>query len=189
MPTFKGKIFILLLCLFSLTVLSSDTALSKTEDKQKKKPPTLTDQVMINSIKSLLETGEQPTPNRVANLAKEKIESWNYYFEQAYVKGYLKNPQNLMRQKEKSIRMMQDIDKRAAEARRQNRPSAVQRIVRFLSSPLRGPIKITGKIREAIEKILPEQVRPIFRVLAGKYMLDKYKTLAERQGFDTSHLA
>jgi len=133
---------------------------------------------MINSIKTLLETGEQPTPNRVANLSKEKIDSWNYYFEQAYMKGYLKNPKNLMRQKEKSIRMMQEIDKRAAEARRQNRPSAVKKLFRFLSSPLRGPIKIAGKIRAAIEKILPEEVRPIFRVLAGKYMLGKYRTLA-----------
>ena len=168
------KLHICIITFLAILLILPDSTLC--DDKAKKKVPTLTDQVMLNSIKSLLELGEEPSPGRVIEISKSKIENWNYYFERAALHGHL-DGQGLVHQKTKSLKMMQEIDRRAAEARRQNRPSAAKRVFRFITSPIRGPVKLAGKIREGIERVLPPFARPIFRVWAGQYTLKKYRSL------------
>ena len=168
------KLHIWLTVLLALLVLVPVRAFG--EEKAKKKVPTLTDQVMLNSIKSLLELGEEPSPQRVVEISKSKIENWNYYFERAALHGHL-DGSGLVHQKTKALKMIEEIDRRGAEARRQNRPSAAKRVFRFITSPLKGPVKLAGKIREGIERVLPPFARPLFRVWAGQYTLKKYQTL------------
>lgn len=168
--------------ILGLLLLNLSTTFAESRDRKERKPlPSYTDLLLANTVADFIELGESPTVDGVVLRAKEKLKNLDDYAERVALKPrdktkpYLTGGQ-LVKLKERNLRMNAELDQMRAKARRNNRTTGIKRAFRFVTSALHVPIKIAGKVRSGLERLIPNEIKPIFRVLAGKYMLNKYNT-------------
>lgn len=167
----SGKIVTSRTLLLMVAVFVRVTPEAQSAQRQRK-PANLTDATIFSATSMLIQAGVRPTPQAVTTTARGLLENQQRSLRTAVDSKQIPI-QKYHHQNKQVVAALSAVDARAQELVRRKRPTVIQRLGQIAELPF----KVTGEIRRFVERPLPDELKPLARILVGQYVGRQFDTL------------